>query len=233
MATLWHTSRPTLIAATRYLLLRADEARLIPALLSRLQDMEATLARLTTAHNTAETEAHAFSAQVLLARAAEAAMDEEVSAFCQRLRSEARCGDGGAQTALQQLFPTGSIALTKGSGRPHLIRYNAFADRLSAVSLPALMAGNVVQILTALQTFDAALTAKEEANLRWKTVLQAAQAADRELRSTLSVLDRIARHDLPPAVLSKWMEPVRAMARRSRAAPASADTTPDAEGGAA
>ena len=218
MATFWKTSRPTLIAATRCLLMRADEARLVPALLSRLQDIEATLARLTTSHNAAESGEYDFSAQVLLAREAEAAMDEQVSAFCQRLRSEARCGDSAARTAMQQLFPDGSGALTNGSGRVQLIRYNAFADRLSTVSLPALMAWNVVQILTAFQAFDAAMAAKEQANLRWKTALHTAQAASHELRSTLSVFERTARHDLPPAVVAKWMEPVRALARQSRAA---------------
>ena len=80
---------------------------------------------------------------------------------------------------------------------------------------------------------SSALAQFSGANLRWKTALHAAQATDRELRSTLSVFDRIARHDLPPAVVSKWMEPVRALTRRSRAAPASSDTTPGTEGGAA
>jgi len=219
MATLWHTSRPTLIAATRYLLMRADEARLVPALLSRLQSIEVTLARLTTAHNTAEAEAHTFSAQVVLARAAEAAMDEEVSAFCQRLRSEARCGDGGARAALQRLFPDGSHAMTNGNGRPHLIRYNAFAERLNIAALPAQMTGSAVQILTALQTFDAALTAKEQADLRRKTAIQEVKAADHGLRNAMSLLDRIASHHLSPAVMAKWTEPIRTLARRSRAAP--------------
>ena len=218
MAALWNASRTSLISATRAILLRADEARLVSTLLPWLQNIEEQLAQLTTSHNAAESGSHDFSAQVLLTLEAETALDEEVSAFCQRLRSEARCGDSAARAAVQNLFPDGPSALTQFSGRNKLTRYNAFADRLSTVSLPALMAGNVVQILTALQAFDAALTAKEQANTRWKTALQVAQAAAHALRSTLSVFDRVARHNLPPAVVAKWMEPVRALTRRSRPA---------------
>jgi hypothetical protein len=210
MTNIWKISRTTLISIARTLLLRADEARLVPELLPWLQSAEAQLAQLTASHNTAEVESHDFAAQSLVAHDAESDMDRQVIALCHRLRGESQARDAVATVAMRLLFPKGSTDLTKFGGRSQLPRYNAFAERLNIAVLPAQMTGSAVQILTALQTFEAALNAREQAHLRWKTALHAAMATDQDLRRTLTLLDRIAC--------------------RSRAA--STETPPDTEGGA-
>ncbi len=219
MSNIWKISRPTLISAARAILLRADDARLVPDLLPWLQSAEEQLKLLTTSYNASGLEAHTLTAQAALTRAAEEDLDRQVSALCHRLRGESNAGDSRAMAAMQLLFPDGSTELTKFGGRNQLTRYNAFAERLNIAALPAQMTGSAVQILTALQTFDAALTAKEQADLRRKTAIQEVKAADHGLRNAMSLLDSIASHHLSPAVMAKWTEPIRTLARRSRAAP--------------